>query len=294
MDIVLLRSGENVVMKGLGNCRFARANEEWGFVGGNAWSTAFAATWEKGANWPTIAIGNYVDRFEEISPWGSCTDNWLHRPDGAEKRFARPLALKPSFCRSPSCSPIGRAAARRISASPMTASIMKAGRSRCGAWSRASRRNSMPRRMAGSTSASGAWASPATTSILISTRNISSPAWPTTACRRWRQCRGQGSPKPAYKDIAYPLGLTAHRPFMGEDLRPSTAWHSQFEDVNNDGRVDLFIAKGNVAEMPDFAQKDPNNLLVQGPRWQIYRDGGQGRCGLHQHGARRPAGRFQS
>jgi hypothetical protein len=33
--------------------------------------------------------------------------------------------------------------------------------------------------------------------------------------------------------------------------------------VNNDGRFDLFIAKGNVAEMPDFAMNDPNNLLVQ-------------------------------
>jgi hypothetical protein len=36
----------------------------------------------------------------------------------------------------------------------------------------------------------------------------------------------------------------------------------QFEDVNNDGFADLFIAKGNVDRMPDFAQKDPNNLLM--------------------------------
>ncbi len=70
--------------------------------------------------------------------------------------------------------------------------------------------------------------------------------------------------KPAFKEVAFSLGLTAHRPFTGGDLRPSTAWHSQFEDVNNDGRVDLFVAKGNVAEMPDFAAKDPNNLLIQG------------------------------
>ena len=35
--------------------------------------------------------------------------------------------------------------------------------------------------------------------------------------------------------------------------------------MNNDGLVDLFIAKGNVAKMPDFAMKDPNNLLLQGP-----------------------------
>src|SRR5688572_39909 len=45
-DLVLLRVGENVVMRGLGDCRFERANESWGFDGGDAWSTAFAATWE--------------------------------------------------------------------------------------------------------------------------------------------------------------------------------------------------------------------------------------------------------
>ena len=29
--------------------------------------------------------------------------------------------------------------------------------------------------------------------------------------------------------------------------------------------VDLFIAKGNVWDMPDFAMQDPNNLLLQQP-----------------------------
>ena len=58
--------------------------------------------------------------------------------------------------------------------------------------------------------------------------------------------------------------MTAHRPYTGDDLRPSTAWHAQFDDVNNDGLVDLLVVKGNVAEMPDFAMTDPNNLLLQG------------------------------
>jgi len=71
--------------------------------------------------------------------------------------------------------------------------------------------------------------------------------------------------KPAYTDVALAHGVTAQRPYTGGDVRPSTAWHSQFEDVNNDGRDDLFIAKGNVAEMPDFARQDPNNLLIQQP-----------------------------
>ncbi|WP_246737399.1 VCBS repeat-containing protein [Nordella sp. HKS 07] len=101
-DLVLLRVGENVVMRGLGGCRFERANEAWGFDGGDAWSAAFAATWEKGADWPTLAVGNYIDRAKEMEPWGSCTDNWLHRPlvmDGKSMRkFAAPVPLKPSYC----------------------------------------------------------------------------------------------------------------------------------------------------------------------------------------------------
>ena len=43
---------------------------------------------------------------------------------------------------------------------------------------------------------------------------------------------------------------------------PSTAWHDEFADVNNDGFVDLFVAKGNVEAMPDFATRDPSNLML--------------------------------
>ena len=43
---------------------------------------------------------------------------------------------------------------------------------------------------------------------------------------------------------------------------PSTAWHAEFQDVNNDGFIDLFIAKGNVEAMVEAAADDPNNLLL--------------------------------
>jgi hypothetical protein len=76
---------------------------------------------------------------------------------------------------------------------------------------------------------------------------------------------GSGSEvKPVYKDIAFDLGATAQRPYQGTDYRPSTGWHSQFADVNNDGQLDLFIAKGNVESMPEFAAYDPDNLLLGG------------------------------
>jgi hypothetical protein len=61
MDLVLLRVGENVVMRGKGECRFERANEAWGFHGGDAWSTPSPRPGSRG-RWPTLAIGNYIDR----------------------------------------------------------------------------------------------------------------------------------------------------------------------------------------------------------------------------------------
>ena len=68
--------------------------------------------------------------------------------------------------------------------------------------------------------------------------------------------------KPTYEDIALALGVTATRPYAGGDVLPSTAWHPEFQDVNNDGFVDLFITKGNVEAQPDYATRDPNNLLL--------------------------------
>jgi hypothetical protein len=68
--------------------------------------------------------------------------------------------------------------------------------------------------------------------------------------------------RPVYRDIAFEKGATAHRPYRGKDLRPSTGWHAEFADFNNDGRLDLYIAKGNVQQMPDFAADDPDNLLL--------------------------------
>ncbi len=59
------------------------------------------------------------------------------------------------------------------------------------------------------------------------------------------------------------MGTTTHRPSFGGDGRPSTGWHVAFGDVTNDGRDDIFVAKGNVDQMPGLAMDDPNALMVQ-------------------------------
>jgi hypothetical protein len=67
-----------------------------------------------------------------------------------------------------------------------------------------------------------------------------------------------------YKNAPYDIGTYAHSPYLKGDGRPSTGWHAAFADVDNDARADLFIAKGNVDQMPSMAMLDPNNLLIQG------------------------------
>ena len=68
--------------------------------------------------------------------------------------------------------------------------------------------------------------------------------------------------RPTYRDIALRRGANSAQPFTGGDLRPSTAWHDEFADVNNDGLVDLFVSKGNVSDQTDYAQKDPSDLFL--------------------------------
>jgi hypothetical protein len=74
-----------------------------------------------------------------------------------------------------------------------------------------------------------------------------------------------GPSHPTYRDIALRRGVLAHMPYTGGDTRPSTAWHPEFQDVNNDGFIDLYVSKGNVEEQPDYAMKDPSNLLIGQP-----------------------------
>ena len=78
------------------------------------------------------------------------------------------------------------------------------------------------------------------------------------------QTLADGPSQPDYKDITIERGVLATNP-TGDKSLPSTSWHDEFEDVNNDGLIDLFVAKGNVDEMPGYAMKDPNVLFLGQP-----------------------------
>ena len=283
-DLVALRVGENVAMRGLGDCKFERANEAWGFEGGGAWSTALAATWEKGAAWPTVAIGNYIDRTEEISPWGSCTPNWLHRLGEADK-FAAPLPLKPSFCAlSMLFTDWNRSGTPSLRVSN-DREYYEGGQEQM--WLLPP--GAEPKLL---TAAEG-WKTLRIWGMGIASYDIDSDSFPEYFLTSMADNKLQtlaapaGDAKPDFKDVAFAKGVTAHRPYTGGDLRPSTAWHAQFDDVNNDGLVDLFVAKGNVAEMPDFAMRDPNNLLLQTAEGKFVEKGDE--AGISNNGNSRGA-----
>lgn len=257
-DLAVLRVGQSRLMKGQGDCKFTDASADWGFQAHDLWNTAFAATWEHGADWPTLAFGSYIDRTQEDFPWGNCTENLLYRGTGG--KFAAPAELKPSFCTlsmlftdwNRSGTPALRVSNDR--------EYYKGGQEQL--W------HVEPGAEPVLYTEAEGWKKLKIWGMGIASRDVDGDSYPeyflTSMADNKLQFLATPGPdaKPQYSDQAFKRGVTAHQPYTGDDKRPSTAWHAQFGDVNNDGWADLFVVKGNVWEMPDFAQQDPNNLLL--------------------------------
>ena len=272
MDLAVLRLGANRLYRGLGDCRFADAGEAWGIDGDDGWTTAFSAAWEGGNRLPTLAFGNYVDRhmwaalktpFGDSStgaaPTPACPDNVLFRPAGADaSRYAPAITLSPGHC-------------------PLSMLFTD--------WSRAGRPDllvSNDRFYHEDTGEEQLWHLDAEPRLYgradgwsrlriwgmgIASHDVTGDGLPdyflsNMGANRLRTLAPGSTGTPDFREIAFDYGVEATRPHAGRDERPSTAWHSQFADVNNDGRIDLFVAKGNVEEMEEAAAEDPNNLLL--------------------------------
>jgi enediyne biosynthesis protein E4 len=263
-DLMVLRMGETLLLRGLGECRFERANEPFGFDAGTGYATAFAATWEPGEQLPTIAIGRYLELDGAGQPTLDCdNEQVLLRPNPGALTYARATALSPGYC-----------------ALSMLFSD----------WDRSGRRDLRisndrhyydyvlgeeqlwrmdPGQPPVRYTADDGWVQVQIEGMGIATQDLTGDSYPevflTSQAANRLQTLTTGPDQPMYRDIGHRLGLSAVQPFTGGDTRPSTAWHPQFEDVNRDGFVDLFIAKGNVGDDPHFATKDPSNLLLGQP-----------------------------
>jgi enediyne biosynthesis protein E4 len=278
MDLFVLRLGANLLLKGDGDCQFTKANDAWAFDGGREWTTAFSATFETGAKFPTLAIGNYVDRQAPGSPWGTCGKNYLIRASaGDTPSYGAPFTLTPGYCTlsmlftdwNQSGTPSLRVTNDR--------QYYRGGEEQM--W-----RVDPGRTPQLFTSADG-WQHLSIWGMGIAEADLSGNGYPEYALTSMGDTKlqeldpeedeGDDGLKPVYKDIAFDVGATAQRPYQGTDYRPSTGWHSEFADVNNDGQLDLFISKGNVESMPEFAAYDPDNLLLGGWDGNFTEVGGQ-------------------
>ena len=252
LDLFILRVGPNMVLRGLGDCAFEDATEALGLDPGDAWSTAFTAWWAPGAPRPTLFVGNYVDRNDPTGPFFACDDNQLLTPDGTGWR-ATPLS--PGFC------PLSALAARdardrlTLRLSNDRHYYVRGGAEQM--WDIAEQRFLGPE---------DGWGDWQLWGMGIASRDITgnglADVYLTSMADQMLQL---AQPDGSYTVAPYAMGHTAHRPATGDDGRPSTGWHAQWGDVTNNGRADLFVAKGNVDQMPDLAMADPNTLLIQGP-----------------------------
>ena len=248
--------GENLLLKGGPDCSFAPFPHNLGVAGGTRWTTAFSATWEAGNGLPTLAFGNYVGRRDPKGPFEACDTNMLWRPAG--KVYGDPIDLEPGHCAlSILFTDWGRKGRQDLRVSNDRHYYVRGGEEQLWAM------EPVPRLF---TREEG-WKRFMIWGMGIASRDISGDGLPevylTSMGEQKLQSRDTGTGAPTYVDATYERGTTAHRPWFGDDGRPSTGWHADFGDVDNDGRDDIFIAKGNVEQMPSSAMKDPNNLLMQ-------------------------------
>lgn len=254
LDLVILRHGANVILRGKGDCAFAPAPDDWGFDGGAEWTTAFSATFERGQSWPTLVFGNYVDETNPDGPFEACERNYLLRPDG--RAFAPRQPFEPGFCAlSMLISDWQRNGQPDLRISNDRQYYVRNGREQM--W------HLSP--LAEYGDAEG-WPIVKLWGMGIASRDLNGDGLPeimlTSMGDQMLQINaGAGNMASA----PYGIGTYATTPYTGDDGRPSTGWHAEFGDVDNDGRDDLFIAKGNVDQMPSNAIHDPNNLLMQQP-----------------------------
>lgn len=257
-DLAILRHGQNILMKGQGKCRFQQANDEWNFDGGDSWTTSFSATWEKGASWPTLAFGNFMIPETVVMDYGDCAEHTLHRPT-ADGGYGVPTSIKPGHCAlSMLFSDWNRDDVPDLRISN-DKEFHRGGEEQL--FKLATKKTPV-----GFTREDG-WQKVSIWGMGIASHDLTGDGYPdyylTNMIDNRFEVLADTAEKPIFEDHAKTFGIEAGYPFTGGDKKPSTAWHAEFGDVNNDGLADLLIVKGNVDVVKFVADVDPNNLLIQ-------------------------------
>jgi hypothetical protein len=261
VDLAVLRNGAgNVLLRGLGDCRFEDATATWGLAAGRAHTEAFSATWEPGARWPTVAFGNYVDpAIKDPASW--CEADELVRPASGGSGFGAPVELTPSWCTLSMLFSDWDGSGRMDLRVSNDRDYYPASLGEEQLWRIAP---GQPPRLY---TADEGWVRVQVQGMGIASYDVTGDGLPeiylTSEDDSKLQTLTAGPSQPGYRDIGLRYGVNVTQPFTGPDVHlPATAWHAEFEDVNNDGFIDLFVSKGNVKGQTDHAMRDPSNLLL--------------------------------
>lgn len=249
LDLAVLRVGPDRLLRGGPDCVFADATSDWGLTPRDAWTTAFTATWERGRDWPTLVFGHYVDRANPDGPFGACDSHDLYRPLG--HRYGAAQEIRPGYCTlSMLISDWRRVGEPELRISNDRHYYIRGG------YEQMFRLNPLAERTED-------WPRISLWGMGIASQDITGDGLPEVMMTSMGDQLLQINTGAGFVNAPYSIGTYASIPFVGDDGRPSTGWHAEFGDIDNDGRADLFIAKGNVDQMPSNAIHDPNNLLMQ-------------------------------
>ena len=252
-DLVVLRRGGTRVLRGTGDCGFTDATELLGLDGRKEWTVAFSAAWEGASALPTLAFGNYL-----VPDTYDCDRNMMWRP--ADGRYAAPVALPAHCTLSMLFSDWNHDGTTDLRVSNDRNYDRNASEQLWKVHAGTEPREYGP---------ADGWRPLTIWGMGIASQDITGDGKPeiflSSQGDNKLQSLEPGATGPAYTDIALARGATAQRPYTGGGVLPSTAWHPEFDDINNDGLMDLYVSKGNVEAQVDYAPFDPNNLLLGRP-----------------------------
>ncbi len=262
LDLFLLRFGGNALLENNGDCRFTVAETGGAIAKSGTWSTAFAAAWAPGATFPTLIVGNYVDRSRPLEKTGNCEPNALLRPGNTGKPapgYNTAIPLLPGHC----ALSMLFVDWRNTGEADLRIANDREYQDADGGEQLWSIFGGTPRLY----STADGWQDSKIWGMGLAARDIDQDGFPEIAVTNMAEnklytLKARDVPAPSFDEVAWARGAASQRPHTGGDPRPSTSWHNAFADFNNDGLDDLLIVKGNVDAMKQFAAYDPDTILL--------------------------------